>query len=47
MIIPKTQYRLLEKIAEKLGLPIEELVLRSLQEYFLNYIVPVVVQNKH
>lgn len=42
LLIPKQYYRLLEEVANKLGLNIKTLVEQSLQEYFAIYVVPIV-----
>ncbi len=43
LVIPKVQYRLLLKVAEALGLSLEDLIIRSLQEYYTCYLIPVVM----
>jgi len=40
--VPKMYFRLLQELANKLGIPLEQLVEQALQEYIVNYVIPVV-----
>ena len=47
LTIPKTHFRMLQELAQKLGIPVEQLVEQALQEYFVRYVLPVVQRIKH
>ena len=47
LTIPKTHFHMLQRLAQRLGTPVEQLVEQTLQEYLVRYVLPVVQHIKH
>jgi len=45
LFISKEHFEIIRKISSRLGVSFEDFIENSIQEYFLNYIIPI-VENK-